>query len=171
MHYLPETDVLLEEFYQGLEPKLIREYAEIADWCGKLAGNALRIAGLLCRAGTYRSHEFLDEPVLLVVDSQTMESAIKFGRYFLNHVQAVFNVLPENTMFQNAHKVLKMLAEKGLKTFSRRTAMRNCRIFQRIEEIQPVLDFPEDYGYIAIEETPPSYGKGRPPMPRYAVNP
>lgn len=167
----PEADALMEAFSLEVEPKLVKEYAEIADWCGKLAGNVLRIAGLLCRADVYRSHEFLDEPEPLIVDRQTMENAIRLGRYFLNHAQAVFNVLPENAMFQNAYKILKMISDKGLKEFNRRTAMRNCQTFKRVEEIQPVLDFLEDYGYIAAVEGSPAYGKGRPPMPKYMVNP
>ena len=167
----PEADALLERFSQTLEPKLAGELAEISDWCGKLAGNTLRIAGLLCRAGTCRSSEFLSEPSPLVVDGQTMKNAIRLGRYFLNHAQAVFNVLPENAMFQNAYRVLKMLSDRKLKEFSRRDAMRNCQTFKRVDEIQPVLDFLEDYGYIATIENASSYGKGRPPMPRYAVNP
>ena len=167
----PEADGMMAEFSQELEPKLIKEYAEIADWCGKLAGNILRIAGLLCRAQAYRSHDFLDHAEPLVVDGQTMLNAIRIGKYFLNHAQAIFNVLPENTMFQNANRILKMIKEKGFTEFNRRTAMRNCQIFKRVEEIQPVLDFLEDYGYIASIESPPTFGKGRPPMPKYIVNP
>lgn len=166
-----EADMLLEEFSKEIEPGLVKQYAEIADWCGKIVGNTLRIAGLLCRAGTFRSHDFLDEPDPLVVDGQTMKNAVRLGKYFLNHAQAVFNVLPENVMFQKACRILKMITGKGLKEFSRRDAMRNCQTFKRAEEIQPVLDFLEDYGYIAAVETPSSYGKGRPPMPRYLVNP
>ena len=167
----PEADRLLEAFSQELEPKLVGDYAEIADWCGKLAGNTLRIAGLLCRASIQRAHEFLDDPEPLVVDGQTMANAIKLGGYFLNHALAVFNVLPENDMFQNANRILKMIHDKDLKEFNRRTAMRNCRTFKRAEEIQPVLDFLEEYGYIASVPTTPTYGKGRPPMPSYIVNP
>ena len=167
----PEADALMEAFSQELEPKLVKEYAEIADWCGKLAGNTLRIAGLLCRAATHRGHDFLDVPEPLVVDGQTMANAIRLGKYFLNHAQAIFNVLPENAMFRNAHRILKMIYEKGLKEFNRRTAMRNCQTFKRVEEIQPVLDFLEDYGYIAPVEAPPTFGKGRPAMPKYIVNP
>lgn len=167
----PEADRLMEEFSQELEPKLVKEYAEISDWCGKLAGNVLRIAGLLCRAGTHRSQEFLEEPEPLVVDGQTMQNAIKLGRYFLNHAQAIFNVLPENAMFQNASRILKMITEKGLTEFNRRTAMRFCRTFKRVEDIQPVLDFLEDYGYIISVSIPPTGGKGRPPVPKYLVNP
>ena len=166
-----EADGLLEEFSKELEPKLIREYAEISDWVGKLAGNTLRIAGLLCRAGRHLSHDFLEDPEPLVVDGETMRNAIRIGKYFLNHAQAIFNVIPENAMFQNAHRILKMISEKKLKEFNRRTAMRNCQMFKRVEDIQPVLDFLEDYGYIATVDTTPSYGKGRPPMPKYIVNP
>lgn len=128
----PEADVLLERFAQDLEPKLVREYAEIADWCGKLVGNVLRIAGLLCRAGVNRSYEFLkDDPEPLVVSEQTMKDAIRLGEYFLNHAQTVFNAMPENTLLKNAARVLKMLREKGLKEFNRRTAMRYCQTFKK----------------------------------------
>lgn len=167
----PEADTLLEAFSQELEPKLVKEYAEISDWCGKLAGNVLRIAGLLCRASVYRGHDFLDVPEPLVVDERTMANAIRLGKYFLNHTQAIFNVLPENDMFQNANRILRMISEKGLKEFNRRTAMRNCQTFKRVEDIQPVLDFLDDYGYIALVPAPASSGKGRPPMPSYIVNP
>ena len=36
------------------------EYSDISDWAGKLIGNTHRIAGLLCRASVFRSHDFLD---------------------------------------------------------------------------------------------------------------
>ncbi|MBQ7545857.1 MAG: DUF3987 domain-containing protein [Clostridia bacterium] len=167
----PEADALLEQFSRDLEPKLVKEYAEIADWCGKLAGNTLRIAGLLCRASASRAHDFIDANDPLVVDGQTMRNAIRLGTYFLNHAQAVFNVLPENDMFQNAQRILKMICEKKLTAFNRRTAMRYCQMFKRVEDIQPVLDFLEDYGYIASVEALQTGGKGRPPMTKYIVNP
>lgn len=166
-----EADSLMEIFSQELEPKLINEYAEISDWCGKLAGNVLRIAGLLCRAENFRCHDFLEEQKPLVVDGRIMNNAIKLGKYFLSHAQTVFNVLPEDNMFQNANRILKMIREKKLKKFNRRTAMRHCQTFKRVEEIQPILDFLEDYGYIAAVENNSAFGKGRPPMPKYLVNP
>lgn len=166
----PEADVLLEEFAEELEPKLLKEYAEISDWVGKLVGNTLRIAGLLCRAGCYRANEFLSgNPEPLVVDEKTMKNAIRIGRYFLNHAQAVFSVLPEEAMCKKAEKILKMLKENDLHEFDRRTGMRKCRYFKTVAEIQPVLDFLEDYGYIAgrFEET----AKGRKQAITYEVNP
>ena len=161
----------MEAFAKELEPKLVKEYAEIADWCGKLVGNTLRIAGLLCRASVYCSHDFLEKAEPLIVDGTTMKNAIRLGRYYLNQAQFVFNVLPENAMFDSADRILKMITQKRITEFSRRDAMRYCQKFKRAESIQPVLDFLEEYGYIASIEQPQGAGKGRPPMPRYLVNP
>ena len=167
----PEASKLLTGFAEELEPKMKEEYAEIADWAGKLVGNTLRIAGLLCRAGVYRSPEFLYENEPLVVSGETMANAIKLGRYYLSHALAVFDVIPEAAMHRDADRILKMIRDRKLADFNRRTAMRFCQTFKTVAEIQPVLDFLEDYGYIAAVAGPPTYGKGRPPMPRYKVNP
>lgn len=161
---------LLSEFAEELEPRLVTDLVEMADWAGKLVGNTLRLAGLLCRAGTFRSHDFLDDTEPLEVDVRTMENAIKLGRYFLNHAQAVYSVLPVNAMYKDAEKILQMLVNKKLQQFDRRTAMRNCTSFKTVSEIQPVLDFLEDYGYI-VQIPQKASGSGRPPLPKYVVNP
>ena len=49
--------------------------------------------------------------------------------------------------------------------------MRIIRSFKTFEEIQSVLDFLEDYGYIAVENAQTVYGKGRPKLQKYLVNP
>ena len=165
-----EAEDLLTHFAEELEPKLVQEYAEMADWAGKLIGNTLRMAGLLCRAGVFRSHGFLMEEEPLIVDGDTMHNAIRLGRYYLNHAQAVYSVLPENSMYKEAGRILQMIIDKNLTHFDRREAMRNCRTFKTVSAIQPVLDFLEDYGYIA-QVTPKTAGTGRPPLPKYIVNP
>jgi hypothetical protein len=166
----PEADRELEAFANWLEPKLTTGYAEMADWAGKLVGNVLRIAGLLCRAATYQSHDFLDVHSALTVSGETMQNAIRLGRYFLNHAQAAYSVLPEDAMYKNADMILQKLKERNIDHFDRRDAMRMCRTFKTVESIQPVLDFLEDYGYIAQKPQKAS-GTGRPPLPKYAVNP
>ncbi len=100
-----------------------------------------------------------------------MDNAIRLGRYYLSHALAVYDAIPESAMYKNANRILKMLKEKGLTEFSRRDAMRYCQTFKRVDEIQPVLDFLEAYGYIASTENPPVYGRGRPTLPKYMVNP
>ena len=166
----PEADMLLADFAQEIEPKLVKEYADIADWVGKLIGNTLRIAGLLCRAGGYRCHDFLDVPDPLTVSGETMQNAIMLGRYFLNHAQAAYSVLPEDAIAKQANVILNMIFEKKLTKFDRRDAMRSCRSFKTAAEIQPILDLLDDYGYI-MQLPEKNKGAGRPPLPKYAVNP
>ena len=167
----PEASKLLTAFAEAIEPKMKTDYAEIADWAGKLVGNTLRIAGLLCRAGVYRSPEFLSENDALSVSGGTMANAIRLGRYYLSHALAVYDAIPEASMYKQAEKILQMIRERSLSDFNRRDAMRYCQTFKRVDEIQPVLDFLEDFGYIASVDNRPTYGKGRPVLPKYVVNP
>ena len=167
----PEASESLTAFAEEIEPKMKKEYEEIADWVGKLVGNTLRISALLCRADVLRTPEFLSQNEALVVSGGTMDNAIRLGRYYLSHALAVYDAIPESAMYKNANRILKMLKEKGLTEFSRRDAMRYCQTFKRVDEIQPVLDFLEAYGYIASTENPPVYGRGRPTLPKYMVNP
>lgn len=99
-----------------------------------------------------------------------MENALRLGRYFLNHAQAAFAVLPEGAMFRQASTILQMIKDRKLKEFNRRTAMRFCRSFRTVSEIQPVLDFLDDYGYIALQPDR-NTKNGRPSLPKYSVNP
>ena len=174
-----EADSLIASYAEELEPMLITKYADFSDWCGKLVGNTLRIAGLLCRAGADRVTDegsigvfddisTVNEP--LVVSGQTMENAIRISRYYLSHAQAAYSALPANTISTQAEKILKVIREKKLVDFDRREMMRMCRSFKTVDEIQPVLDGLEDYGYIARQPEKPS-NTGRPPLPRYLVNP
>ena len=166
----PDAANLLTAFAEEIEPKIRVEYAEIADWVGKLVGNTLRIAGLLCRASVYRSPEFLTENDPLVVSGEIMANAILLGRYFLSHAQAVYDVIPESNMNRQANRILQMIAERHLSEFDRREAMRYCRVFKTVAEIQPVLDFLDDYGYIIrLPDRNPT--GGRPSLPKYVVNP
>lgn len=165
----PEASDILTAFAEEIEPKMKTEYAEIADWVGKLVGNTLRIAGLLCRADTFVT-DFLESREPLEVSGETMANAIRLGRYYLSHALAVYDVIPEATMHRDANRILDMIRERGLKEFNRRMAMRYCRTFKTVAEIQPVLDFLDDYGYI-IRKPEKVITGGRPPLPKYVVNP
>lgn len=165
-----EAAGLLTAFAEEVEAKMKTDYAEIADWAGKLIGNTLRISGLLCRAGVYRAPDFLMERDTLEVDGLAMANAIKLGRYFISHALTVYDVIPEDAMYKQAMKILKMIREKSMTEFDRRMAMRSCRIFKTVAEIQPVLDFLEDYGYITRRQEKTTFS-GRPPLPKYVVNP
>ena len=167
----PEADYLLETFAGDLEPKLKQEYADIADWAGKLVGAILRIAGILCRASVYRSHDFLDVPDSLIVDGATMKNAILIGLYFLDHSRAAFSLMGADVLVKQCQYVLSAIKKNSLSEFNRRDIMRLCRNFKTVDEVQPVLDHLSEYGYIAPQGGNNYSGKGRPATQTYLVNP
>ncbi len=167
-----EARALLTSFAEEHEGRLLTDYGCILEWAGKLVGNTLRLAGLLCRASVRRAPDFLCTPEPLVVDGPTMANAIRLGKYYLNHALHTFDSMPEDDLVRQAEALLQMLRENKLTTFDRRTAMRLCRLFKTVGEIQPVLDFLEDYGYIMAPPGKPILNSaGRPALPTYLVNP
>lgn len=85
-----EASEILTSFAAETEKKLDTEYAEMNDWAGKLVGNTLRIAGLICRASEMRGDELLQRHSPLVVSSEQMRNAVRIARYFVSHAQSVF---------------------------------------------------------------------------------
>lgn len=167
----PEADVLIENFAEELEPLLKTEYADITDWAGKLVGNILRVAGLLCRASVYRCHDFLADNTDLVVSEEVMKNAISIGRYFIEHARAAFSLMGADNTVKQSKYVLEAIKGAGLAECTRRDVMRLCRSFKKAEEVQPILDHLCDYGYLAVKEVGAYTGKGRPPALVYLVNP
>ena len=85
-------------------------------------------------------------------------------------MEQCYFLMAVNAMCQQAKKILDAITEKELMEFDRREAMRMCRTFKTVAEIQPILDFLEDYGYIAVKPQE-QLRTGRPPLPKYEVNP
>lgn len=166
-----EADAMVEQFAESLEPKLKDEYQDISDWAGKLVGNILRIAALICRANVTRCHDLLVIRDSLVVDGATMQKAIEIGEYFIEHAKAAFKLMGVDQITGECKKVLSTIKEKRMAEFTRRDIMRVCRNFKTVDEVQPVLNMLMDYGYIneKVESIPSS--KGRPPATKYLVNP
>lgn len=166
-----EADEMIENFAEQLEPKLKKEYADIADWCGKLVGNILRISALLTRSSVYRSHEFLEIPEPLTVDAEMMKKAIKIGEYFTEHAKAAFMMMGADPVIHQSKRVVETIRENGIKEFTRRDIMRICRNFKKADDVQSVLNRLADYGYIAEKPQEGYSGKGRPPAQVYITNP
>lgn len=167
----PEADLLLESFSGEVESKLKTEYADIADWAGKLVGAVLRIAGVLCRASVIRCNGLLEVPDPLVVDEATMRNAIAIGRYFTEHSRAAFSLLGADALVKQSQYLLDAICRKGLVEFTRRDIMRLCRSFKTADEVQPVLNHLAEYGYIAPMDSNVPSVKGRPAGQTYLVNP
>ena len=165
-----EADRLIEYFAEELEPRLKDEYADIADWAGKLIGNTHRIAGLLCRASVER-YDLLESQEPLVISAENMRNAIRLARYFLEHAKAAYSLMGADDTAKQCQYVLAAIKDNGLTEFKCRDIMRLCRSFKKVDELQPILDHLIDYGYIAPDEKTVWKGKGRPPAQMYLVNP
>lgn len=167
----PEADKLLEEFACAVESRLKTEYSDIPDWAGKLVGAVLRISGLLCRAANAHCSDFLDLSDSMIVDGETMASAIAVGRYFTEHSRAAYSLMGADDLIKQSQYTLDAIMKNGLLEFTRRDIMRMCRSFKKVEQVQPVLNHLADLGYVALKETEQTFGKGRPANPTYLVNP
>ena len=166
----PDADKLLESFSGEVEAKLKQEYADMSDWAGKLVGAVLRIAGVLCRASVIRTY-FLEDPEPLVVTAEIMQNAIEIGRYYTEHSKAAFSLMGADTLAKQSQYVLDAICKNGLAEFTRRDIMRLCRSFKTADDVKPVLNHLEEYGYIATKNGDVSTGKGRPAGQIYLVNP
>ena len=166
-----EAEVLLEAFSNEVESKLKTEYADVADWAGKLVGGVLRIAGILCRASIRRCYDFLEVNEELIVSEEIMQNAITIGRYFVEHSKAAFSRMGVDERMKQSKYVLSAIVKNGLAEFSRRDIMRLCRAFKSAEELQPILNHLAEYGYIAHKGDDAKFVKGRPTGQIYLVNP
>ncbi len=166
-----EADEMLEEFSDELEPKLKTEYADIADWAGKLIGSTARISALLCRAETRVVREFLEVPEPLVVSGEIMANAIRIGRYFTEHARSAFSLLGADEGIRKCKYVLKAIKNAGLTEVSRRDIMRLCRAFKTKDAVQPVIDQLVEFGYLSEKPCDKAVNKGKTQAGVYLVNP
>jgi replicative DNA helicase len=169
----PEADAVLQELETWLEPRLhpeTGELATIADWASKMAGAAVRIAGLLHLAAHAGDDAHgLDEPIT----AATMTDAVMVARYFLAHALAVFDLVGRTAPeVDDARHVLAWARRTGRHDFSRRDLFYETRStrFPTVEALDPALRVLVDYGHIRPSETTTSPKGGRPSV-RYEVHP
>ena len=187
----PEASLLHQAFYEELEilqGTEYKNYPDMKEWVGKLAGNVLRVAGLLARAqeafpypsiiDSFDDRAFKDDDLdvfrrysaNLVVDRMTMAHAVEIGRYYLCHAGKAFSLMNADLLTADCRYVRDVILEKELFEFSSRTILRECRRFKTKAEILPILQHLEDFGYLIPKETEYS-GRGRPRADSWVVNP
>lgn len=183
-----EARELLTRFRAQLEPRLgYGDLAHIADWASKLPGAATRIAGLLHVAenGTKASNPWGFEdcedsevrtPLGIyehLVGAETMTNALQIADYLIEHALAVFDLLEADPKIAGARVVLEWVTSRPfpLEPFSHRDAHQALRShFRESKDIKNPLKTLCEYHYLR-QEKPETKGSGRPPSPRYHVNP
>jgi hypothetical protein len=162
---------VIRDFEERLEPRLGDEgdLGYMADWAAKLAGAAVRIAGIL-----HASHcVAAGGPIATLVGPGPVRDAVTLAeRYLLPHARIAYAMLGQDQRAHPARKVLDWIRREELASFSRRDAHRSLhRQFRRAEELDPVLDLLVRHGFIRPQDAAPREGPGRSPSPVFEVHP
>jgi replicative DNA helicase len=167
----PEAVAVLEDLETWLEPRLHPETGELAavtDWASKMAGTAVRVAGLLHLAA-HAGDELhgLDEPIT----ADTMTNAVMVARYYLAHALAVFDALALSPELDAARRVLDWLHRTNSPTFTRRDAFRALasRRFPTATSLDDPLTVLVEHGH--IRQLPAPTKAGRPASPVFQTHP
>ena len=161
----PSAQKEVIRFHDWLEPKLVDELEYMESWGAKLLGNMLRIAGMLHCAKNSNA------PSETALSSETVQLAIAISKYFLRHAKCVHNLLGTDKDMQLAKHVTKKLQNQEKRELSKYQIFRLCRgSFQRVDDLNPILDILIEYGYLK-ERTHPAPTGGRPRANTYLLNP
>ncbi len=134
------------------------------DWGGKLAGETLRLAGVL---------HCVEHDPSLCISVATIEAAIEIARYLVPHAEAVLEMMEakEDSGDDDARYVLRWIERHKRREFTKSEAQHHGkRRFPKANAIDAALNELVRRGYIRLRPAQVS-GPGRPPSPTYEVNP
>lgn len=179
LEFTRDADGILQDFERWLEPQLgpEGELSQLAGWANKLAGAAVRIAGIIHIAEAIG----LERPWEFPVQAGTVGRAVRLARdYFLPHAKAAFGIMGADSRIDTALRVAKWFREQleyveyvesAPPTFSRRDIHQgNRRLFSTVEELDPTLKLLHAQGYIRPVPGSGKPGRGR-RGPVFEVNP
>lgn len=165
------SDEILTGFLAWLEPHLAPDgaFGSFADWAGKLAGAALRIAGLLHIAAhvhSHNSHNSHNE-----ISERTLARALNFTHYLIAHARAAFREMGADPTIAQARRAHAWIERSGVTQFSKRDLFEAIKgSIPRADDLDPILKILCDHGYIRPVEFDRA-GPGRKPSQRYDVHP
>ncbi len=160
----------LVNFMEWLEPQIGPSGAlsSVADWASKLAGAALRVAGLLHMAQNLGQNGQNGQ-----ISENEMGRALRLGGYLLAHAQAAYAEIGADPAVEAARVILQWIEKAGEKTFNRRDCYRGVRgpLFKSAGDCDAPLSLLADHNYIREIDSADRGGPGRKPSTQYEVNP
>jgi hypothetical protein len=162
---------LLLTFERGLEPRLAAgtgDLAYLAGWAAKLAGATCRIAALL-HLGAH-----LRDGWARPINADTFAGAARLAGYLVEHARAVFDLMGADPRVEDARWLLDWITRTGQVQFTRRDAHRAAPRgrFPKATDLDPAVILLEEHGYLRrVDADPSGFKGGRPPSPRFLVNP
>jgi replicative DNA helicase len=167
----PKADELLLGFERDLEPRLAAgsgDLAHLAGWAAKLAGAACRLAALLHLAGHLR------DGWARPISADAFAGAVRLAGYLVEHARAVFDLMGADPRVDDARWLLDWISRTGQVQFTRRDAHHAAPRgrFPKATALDPALALLEEHGWLRrVDADSPGRKGGRPPSPRYLVNP
>ncbi|HZA24388.1 MAG TPA: DUF3987 domain-containing protein, partial [Dehalococcoidia bacterium] len=180
MHLSLGAHALLRTFRQEVELELRpgEELDDLADWGNKLPGNVARLAGLLhiskwAMDKVYRADKMdRSAPWDSEIAPETMEAAIRLGRYFEGHAKAAFALMGSDGELAIAKKLWAVIQRHNAQTFTLRDLWQKVRRqFTNVSGLESALNTLGELGYVRRLETPKPEGRGKAPSPMFLVNP
>jgi replicative DNA helicase len=162
---------LLLGFERELEPRLAAgsgDLAHLAGWAAKLAGATCRLAGLLHLAGHLR------DGWARPISADTFAGAARLAGYLVEHARAVFDLMGADPRTDDARWLLDWISRTGQAQFTRRDAHHAAPRgrFPKATDLDPALALLEEHGWLRrVDADSPGPRGGRPPSPRFLVNP
>jgi putative DNA primase/helicase len=122
-----------EAFFNYIESNMGegKDLEPIQDWAGKLAGAALRIAGIMAIVEHGESVSQINEP--------TMVRALDLAELLIPHAQAAFDLMEGDDSQHDAKHVYRWLLEKTSLSFKLSDVYRDLRRFNDSERLTKAL--------------------------------
>jgi replicative DNA helicase len=161
----------LLDFERDLEPRLAAgsgDLSQLAGWAAKLAGATCRLAALLHLA------DHLRDGWAQPISADTFGNAVRVAGYLVEHARAVFDLMGADPQVDHARWLLDWIGRTNQAQFTRRDAHSTAPRgrFPKATNLDPALALLEEHGYLRRVDADPSGPKGgRPPSPRFLVNP
>lgn len=122
-----------EAFFYFIEPKMGegKELEAIQDWAGKLAGAALRIAGIMAIVENGDGTSIIAEA--------TMIRSVTLCKLLITHAKAAFDLIDDDDSQNDAKHVFRWILEKGNLSFKRRDAQQELPRFRDVDRLIKAL--------------------------------
>lgn len=166
----PDARACIQSFEAWLEPQLgeFGELGSVTDWAGKLVGAVGRIAGILHMASLAGD----EAPWEIHIPGDTIEHAIRLGKYWIPHAKAAFAEMGADPVQDQAKRILRWIEHMQLDGFTKRDLHQGLKgTFKRAEELDAPLALLEAHWFIRKQTDAEQGGPGRRRSPTYEVNP
>jgi hypothetical protein len=166
LHLDKRASARLTKYFNWIERQLGGELRNMDGWGEKLVGATLRIAGILHCVQNSKS------PSDASVTVDTLNRAIKIGKYFLEHAKFAHSMMGADKTLQGAKRVLRRLEQQTEREMTKYDIFHMCRGrgVTTVDDILPSLELLIEYGYLKVRTNDEPTG-GRPRGYTYILNP